>query len=69
MPMIKSQVLRCVDFTKTQKSRYLEWNVIFPLNKKKSLIPHQCSNLILTNKKKFFKNANFLEIGVSDHHK
>ena len=27
-----------------------------------------CINLILTNKKRFFKTANVLEAGISDHH-
>ena len=27
-----------------------------------------CTDLILTNKKEFFKNSNFLEVGISDHH-
>ena len=27
-----------------------------------------CINLILTNKKNFFKNSNVLEVGISDHH-
>ena len=29
MPMIKSQILKLVDFTKTQKSRYLENETMF----------------------------------------
>ena len=27
-----------------------------------------CINLFSTNKKKFFKNSNVLEVGISDHH-
>ena len=27
-----------------------------------------CIDLILTNKKAFFKNSNVLEVGISDHH-
>ena len=27
-----------------------------------------CIDLILTNKKEFFKNSNVLEVGISDHH-
>ena len=27
-----------------------------------------CMDLILTNKKEFFKNSNVLEAGISDHH-
>ena len=27
-----------------------------------------CIDLILTNKKEFFKNSNVLEVGTSDHH-
>ena len=39
--MITSEILKCVDFTKTQKSRYLENKTFFSLNKKKSLITQQ----------------------------
>ena len=38
--MMTSQILKCVDFTKTQKSRYLE-NETFFLKIKKSLNTHQ----------------------------
>ena len=31
MPMLTSQILRSVDFTKTQKSRYLESKTLFIL--------------------------------------
>ena len=34
MPVMTSQILRSVDFTKTQKSRCLENETIFSLNKK-----------------------------------
>ena len=27
-----------------------------------------CTDLIVTNKKSLFKNSNFLEVGISDHH-
>ena len=27
-----------------------------------------CIDLVLTNKKEFFKNSNFIEVGTSDHH-
>ena len=27
-----------------------------------------CIDLILTNKKEYFKNPNVLEVGISDHH-
>ena len=27
-----------------------------------------CIDLILTNKKEFFKNTDFIEVGISDHH-
>ena len=40
MLMMTSQILKCVDFTKTQKSRYLE-NETFFLKIKKSLNTHQ----------------------------
>ena len=35
MPMMKSQILKFVDFTKTHKSRYLENEALFFLQKKK----------------------------------
>ena len=35
MPMLTSQILRSVDFTKTQKSRYLESKTLFFLQNKK----------------------------------
>ena len=41
MPMMTSQILKSVDFTKTQKSRYLKNEILFFLQKKKkSLITH-----------------------------
>ena len=40
MPMMTSQILKYVDFTKTQKFRYLE-NETFFLQTKKSLITHE----------------------------
>ena len=36
MPMMTSQILKTVDFTKTQKSRYLENKTLFFLQIKKS---------------------------------
>ena len=39
-PMMTSQILKCVDFTKTLKSRYLE-NKTFFLQIKNSLITYQ----------------------------
>ena len=41
MPMTKSKILNSVDFTKTQKSRYLKNETIFSLQIKNSLITHQ----------------------------
>ena len=35
MPMITSEILKSVDFTKIQKSGYLENETFFPLNTKK----------------------------------
>ena len=35
MPMMKSQILKFVNFTKTQKSRYLENKTLFLLQIKK----------------------------------
>ena len=42
MSMMTSQILKSVDFTKTQKSRYLENETLFFLQiKKNSIITHQ----------------------------
>ena len=35
MPMVTSQILKSVDFTKTQKSRYIENETLFFLQVKK----------------------------------
>ena len=43
MSMMTSQILQFVDFTKTQKSKYLQ-NESFFLQIKKSLITHQGLN-------------------------
>ena len=40
MPMMTSQILKSVDFTKKHKSRYLENETLFP-QIKKSLITHE----------------------------
>ena len=49
MPMMTSQILKSVNFTETQKSRYLENEILFSSsNKKKLLITHQG---LLYNKK------------------
>ena len=41
MPMMTSQILKSVDFTKTQKSKYLENETLFFLQIKNQLITHQ----------------------------
>ena len=41
MLMMTLQILKSVNFTKTQKSRYLENETLFFLQKKNSLIIHQ----------------------------
>ena len=41
MPMMTSHILKSVDFTKTEKSRYLENETLFFLQMKNSLISHQ----------------------------
>ena len=41
MLMMTSQILKSADFTKTQKSRYLENELLFFLQIKNSLITHQ----------------------------
>ena len=42
MPMMTSQILKSVDFAKTQKSGYLQNETLFLLQiKKKSLITHK----------------------------
>ena len=40
MPMVASQILKFVDFTKAQKARYLEKETLF-LQKKNFLITHE----------------------------
>ena len=39
--MMTSQILKSADFTKSQKSRYLENETLFFLQIKKSLVTHQ----------------------------
>ena len=41
MPMMTSEILKYVNFTKTQKSRYLDKKTLFFLQIKKSLITYQ----------------------------
>ena len=41
MCMMTSQIFKFLDFTKTQKTRYLENETLFFLKIKKSLITHQ----------------------------
>ena len=41
MLIMTSQILKSADFTKSQKSRYLEKETLFLLQIKKSLITHQ----------------------------
>ena len=41
MPMMTSQILKYVDFMKTQKSRYLESESLFCFQLKKSMNSHQ----------------------------
>ena len=41
MPMMMSQIVKSVDFAKTQKSRCLENETLFFIQIKKSLITHQ----------------------------
>ena len=62
--MIKCQILKSVDFAKTQKSKYLENKTLKTLKKEKfikkikiknSLITHQ---VLLYGKKKFFSRSN-----------
>ena len=52
--MMTSKILKLVDFTKTQKSRYLESKALFFLRIKKSLIAHQG---LLYGKKYFCRTA------------
>ena len=42
MPIMTSQVLKSVDFTKTQKCRYLENETIFSSNKKGHFMAKNC---------------------------
>ena len=41
IPMMTSQILKSVDFTKTKQSRYLENETLFFIQVKKFLITHQ----------------------------
>ena len=54
--MMTSQILKSVDFTKTQKSTYLEKEKLFLLQIKKSLITYQG---LLYCKNSFVAEANF----------
>ena len=45
MPMMMSQILKSVDFTKAQKSRYLENKILFLLQIKKMDITKPCTHL------------------------
>ena len=45
MPMMASQILKSVDFTKAQKSRYLENEILFFLQIKKIGITKPCTHL------------------------
>ena len=56
MPMMMSQILNSVDFTKTQKSRYLENETLIFFQIKNSLITHQG---LLYGKKSFAVEVNF----------
>ena len=58
MSTITSQILKFVDFTKIQKSRYLENETLFFLQmKKKSLITHQ--GLLYGKKNSFVTEVTF----------
>ena len=54
IPMITSQTLKSVDFTKTQKSRYIENKTLFLLQMKK-LIYYRSSATLL--QKKYFSGG------------
>ena len=54
--MLTPQILKSVNFTKTQKSRYLENKIFFLQRKKKSLIAHQG---LLYGKKSFVAEVTF----------
>ena len=46
MPIMMSQILKSVDFTKAQKSRYLENKILFFLQIKKVDITKPCTHLL-----------------------
>ena len=57
MHMVTSQILKSVNFTKTEKSRYLENETMFFLQIKKSAITHQG---LFYSKKQFCSGGNHL---------
>ena len=60
MPMMTSQILRSVDFTKTQKSRYLEKQALFFLQIKK-LVNYKSRGIFIA-KNKFVASVNFKDL-------
>ena len=54
--MMTSQILKSLDFTKKQKSRYLENETLFSLQIKNSLITHQ---VLLYGKSSFAAEVTF----------
>ena len=54
--MVTSQILKCVDFIKTQKSRYLKNEALFFLQIKNLLTAHQG---LLYEKKTFIAEVTF----------
>ena len=61
MFMMTSQILKFVDFTKTQKSRYLQNETLFLLQIKKSLTAHQW---VIYGKKSFAAEVTFKECWI-----
>ena len=63
MSMIMSQILKSVNFTKTQKFRYLENEMFFHQIKKNSLITHQ--GLLYCKKNSFMMEVTFKKLNGS----
>ena len=56
MLMMMSQILKSVDFTKTQKSRYLEKETLFSFQIKKSI---NCASIAIMPKNSFVAEVTF----------
>ena len=64
MPLMTSQIFKSLDFTKTQKSRYLENETLFLLQIKKT-ISNTCYELIYGKKNSFVAEVTFKRMCVA----